>query len=149
MNIDCSLEELELIAKWHCAGEPLEESIGDALALIGLVRASPFWNLVRQAEERMVEVPLAASWQESSGIPTITRGIVDLALRFPEGWHIIDYKSDIATMEHLVMAYGEQTRTYAALWGRISGERVAFAGLYSVREQRLSADLRSATKTAV
>ncbi len=148
MNIDCPIEELERTAKWHCAGEPLEESIGDALALIGLVRASPFWNLVRQAEERIVEVPLAASWQESSGIPTIARGIIDLALRFPEGWHIIDYKSDIAPMENLVMAYGEQARTYATLWGQISGERVAFAGLYSVREQRLSADLRAATKTA-
>jgi ATP-dependent helicase/nuclease subunit A len=147
MKIDSSSQELAAVAKWHCAGEPIEQSIGDALAVIALVRASPFWDLVRKADERLVEIPVAILAQNTE-TPTIARGIIDLALRFTEGWHIIDYKSDVAPMAQLAVTYGEQVRSYAALWSRISGEPVAFAGLFSVRERRLSADLRILIQTA-
>jgi hypothetical protein len=40
-------------------------------------------------------------------------------------------------------------RTYAALWARITGEPVAFAGLYSVRELALGPNLRAAIRKAV
>jgi len=148
MNLECSRQELEAVARWHCAGQPLEQSIGDALDVIGQVRASIFWDRVRQAEERLAEVPLAALRDESAEVPTIARGIIDLVFKSSEGWHIIDYKSDVAGMDQLVETYGEQVRAYSALWGRISGEPVAFAGLYSVREQTLSANLRAAIQKA-
>ena len=148
MNLECSRRELEAVARWHCAGQPLEQSIGDALDVIGQVRASIFWDRVRQAEERLAEVPLAALRDESAEVPTIARGIIDLVFKSSEGWHIIDYKSDVAGMDQLVETYGEQVRAYSALWGRISGEPVAFAGLYSVREQTLSANLRAAIQKA-
>jgi ATP-dependent helicase/nuclease subunit A len=143
MNLDCSTQELERLARWHSAGQPVEHSIGDALETVGRVRASAFWARVRQAEERLVEVPLAALRDEISELPTIDRGIIDLALKFSDGWHIVDYKSDVAGMDQLVKTYGAQVRAYATIWARISGEEVAFAGLYSVREQTLSADLRA------
>jgi ATP-dependent exoDNAse (exonuclease V) beta subunit len=93
-----------------------------------------------------VEVPLAALQDEGAGIPTVVRGIIDLALKCSDGWHIIDYKSDIARMDQLAETYGAQVRAYAALWGSITGEKVAFAGLFSVRELALSADLRAAVQ---
>ena len=41
-----------------------ERAIGEAVDVIGRVRASSFWDRVRQAEERLVEVPLAALQDE-------------------------------------------------------------------------------------
>ena len=149
MNLECTRQELEGVARWHCAGQPLEKAIGEAVDVIGRVRASAFWDRVRQAEERLVEVPLAALQDEGAEVPTIARGIIDLALKCSEGWHIIDYKSDVAGMDQLVETYGAQVRAYATLWARITGEPVAFAGLYSVRELALGPDLRAASRKAV
>jgi ATP-dependent exoDNAse (exonuclease V) beta subunit len=149
MNLECTRQELEGVARWHCAGQPLEQAIGEAVDVIGRVRASAFWDRVRQAEERLVEVPLAALQDEGAEVPTIARGIIDLALKCSEGWHIIDYKSDVADMDQLVETYGAQVRAYATLWARITGEPVAFAGLYSVRELALGQDLRAASRKAV
>ena len=149
MNLECTRQELEGVARWHCAGQPLEQAIGEAVDVIGRVRASAFWDRVRQAEERLVEVPLAALQDEGAEVPTIARGIIDLALKCSEGWHIIDYKSDVAGMDQLVETYGAQVRAYATLWARITGEPVAFAGLYSVRELALGPDLRAASRKAV
>ena len=149
MNLESSRQELEAVARWHCAGQPVERAIGEALDVIGRVRTSPFWDRVRQAEERLVEVPLAALQDAGAEIPTIARGIIDLALKCSEGWYIIDYKSDVAGMDQLVESYGGQVRAYAALWSRIVGQPVAFAGLYSVRELALGPDLRTAVRQAV
>ena len=149
MNLESSRQELEAVARWHCAGQPVERAIGEALDVIGRVRTSPFWDRVRQAEERLVEVPLAALQDAGAEIPTIARGIIDLALKCSEGWYIIDYKSDVAGMDQLVESYGAQVRAYAALWSKIVGQPVAFAGLYSVRELALGPDLRAAVRQAV
>lgn len=149
MNLDCTSQEFEAVARWHCAGQPIEQSIGDALNVIGRIQASAFWESVRHAKERLVEVPLAALRHESAEVPTIARGIIDLVFKSSEGWNIIDYKSDVAGMDQLTEMYGEQVRAYAELWERISGEPVAFAGLYSVRALALSADLRIAIQVTV
>jgi ATP-dependent helicase/nuclease subunit A len=146
MNPECSRQELESVARWHCAGQAVAKSIGEALDAMGRIRGSALWDRVRQAQERLVEVPLAALQDEGAGIPTVVRGIIDLALKCSDGWHIIDYKSDIARMDQLAETYGAQVRAYAALWGSITGEKVAFAGLFSVRELALSADLRAAVQ---
>jgi ATP-dependent helicase/nuclease subunit A len=149
MNPDCSRQELDAVACWHCDGQTVAQSIGDALDLIDRVRGSAFWERVRQAEERLVEVPLAALQDDGTAIPTITRGIIDLALKCSDGWHIIDYKSDVAPLNELAATYGAQVRAYGALWSRITGEPVAFAGLYSLRELALTADLRAAVQATV
>ncbi len=149
MSPECSRQELEGVARWHCAGQAVEKAIGDALDVIERVRGSAFWELVRQAEERLVEVPLAALEDDAAEIPTIARGIIDLALKRSDGWHIVDYKSDAAGMDQLAATYGAQVRAYAALWATITGETVAYAGLYSLRDLALSADLRAAVQKAV
>ncbi len=117
-----------------------------ALDAVERVHASALWERVRQAEERHTEVPLAA---RMDGDPvSLARGIVDLALKYPDGWHIVDYKTDFAPVAQLVEMYGEQVRTYAALWQKTTGERVVFAGLYSVRELELTCDVRDAVRGA-
>ena len=146
MSPECSGHQLEGLARWHCAGQPMEQSISDAINAIERVRTSKFWERVRLAEERLVEVPLTAL-DESSDVPTIARGIIDLALKCSDGWHIIDYKSDMARMDQLIAMYGPQVRAYATIWGRIAGEPVAFAGLYSIRELALSPDVRIRIQT--
>ena len=70
------------------------------------------------------------------------KGIVDLILRTPEGWRIIDYKTDALSIDQIVQQYREQLQAYARIWEKITGQNVVFAGLYSVRDLRLSGDIR-------
>jgi ATP-dependent helicase/nuclease subunit A len=145
VNLACSREDLAAVARWQAAGSArLLADVPAALDAVERVHASALWERVRQAEERHTEVPLAA---RMDGDPvSLARGIVDLALKYPEGWHIVDYKTDFAPVAQLVEMYGEQVRAYAALWQKITGERVVFAGLYSVREVELTWDVRDAVR---
>ena len=83
----------------------------------------------------MVEIP-------DSSPRRLETGVIDLVLQFDAGWEIIDYKTDGADLEQLAAQYGQQVRKYAAHWERITGERVVYAGIYSVRENAMTADTR-------
>jgi hypothetical protein len=61
---------------------------------------------------------------------------------------IIDYKTDSMRVDELVAEYREQVRAYSRIWEKITNERVAFAGIYSVRDLQLSGDVRGETVTA-
>lgn len=54
----------------------------------------------------------------------------------------------ILSVEQLVPVYCEQLRAYARIWEKITGKRVAFAGLYSVRDLQMSPDVRGEVVTA-
>jgi len=149
MNLECTRQELEGVARWHCAGQPLEQAIGEAVDVIGRVRASAFWGPCAAGGGTPGGSAARRLAGRRCGSPDHRPGIIDLALKCSEGWHIIDYKSDLAGMDQLVETYGAQVRAYATLWARITGEPVAFAGLYSVRELALGPDLRAASRKAV
>ena len=67
------------------------------------------------------------------GLPTIVRGVIDLAFFEPPGWVIVDYKTDRiafgqvpAAVEH----YRAQVETYADAWQEMLGQPVHERGLY-------------------
>ena len=117
-----------------------------AVEAISQVRRSRFWETVRSASSRLVEVPVSSIVPGESR--RLARGIIDLALQCEDGWHIVDYKTDLATREQLVAIYADQVKLYADIWERVTGSRVAFAGLYSVREQALTMDVRGEVQRA-
>jgi ATP-dependent helicase/nuclease subunit A len=139
--------DLTAAARWLTREYPLaKDEIPHAVETIEAVRASALWELVRKAEVRLAETPLSATLP---GQPVqLARGIVDLALRLDGGWHIIDYKTDLASPAALVEVYGAQVRGYASLWTQTTGEPVAYAGLYSVRDRLLTKDVRDVAQSA-
>ena len=147
LHADASAGDLKAAARWLIREHPLpEDEIPEAVNTIEAVRASRLWELVRKAEVRLAETPLSITLP---GEPLqLVRGIVDLALRMEGVWHIIDYKTDLATLTALVEVFGPQVRGYASLWTRITGEKVAYAGLYSVRDRALTEDVRGLAQRA-
>ncbi len=113
--------------------------VPEALDTVERVMAADFWQRALAAEERHVEVPFAARIDGAGGAPpTILHGVIDLAFRGPEGWELIDYKTDQEEIARLADRYAPQVRAYAEHWGRLLGRPPAFAGLYAVRNGELS-----------
>lgn len=135
--------ELTRLARWFTyQDELLSELAEEAVRSVESVRASDFWGQAMQAGERLVEVPFALTQPGEDGQETLYYGVLDLALRQREGWDIVDYKTDRRELEELVDRYAAQVLTYAQLWRHLTGEEVRYAGLFGVREMKLSRDLR-------
>ncbi len=104
------------------------------LALVHGVQATELWQRMMHAEERLFEVPLAAV--ETTGSPDkLVRGIVDVAFREPDGWVLIDYKTDsisVDSLDLLVSYYRDQVTYYKQNWQRLSGELSKGAVLWFV-----------------
>jgi ATP-dependent helicase/nuclease subunit A len=142
-NLTATRQDLESVAHWHAADDSVVAGyIPAALDTVEKVRASDFWQQVTTAEERLTEVPVGAPWDVQMPPRLLAKGIIDLIMRTPQGWRIIDYKTDALSVDQLVLEYCEQLRAYARIWERISGKKVVFAGVYSVRDLQLSGDVR-------
>jgi ATP-dependent helicase/nuclease subunit A len=134
---------LERVARWLTMDNAeLRRVVPEALDTVERVMASEFWQRAIEAEERQVEMPCAVRIDGR-----VLFGVMDLAFRDAAGWHVIDYKTDQATMRQLVERYGEQVAAYADVLARLARSPVAFAGLYSVREQ-LSDDLNTTRRSS-
>ena len=115
-----------------------------AVETVRSVMASDLWRRARDAERALSEVPFQLSLRpddpilvdtEASGsVPTLLRGVIDLAFLEPDGWVVVDYKTDRITaarpIESLIEHYLPQVRTYAAIWERITDASVKERGLY-------------------
>lgn len=113
--------------------------VEEALATVRSVTESVIWRRARSASRFFVEVPftrLLEPGAEGATLPTILRGVIDLAFEEPDGWVIVDYKTDAVTSEHLgqlVDHYRPQVDTYSRQWEQIVGQPVKERGLYFVR----------------
>jgi ATP-dependent helicase/nuclease subunit A len=105
--------------------------------MVRSVMGSAIWKRAAAAEQVLVEVPFeilmpeGESAEESPGL--LVRGAVDLAFHEPEGWVIVDYKTDRRSadgVETLVEKYRAQVHMYARAWTAITGQTVHEAGLY-------------------
>jgi hypothetical protein len=125
---------LERVARWLTMDNAeLRRVVPEALDTVERVMASDFWQRAMAAEEHQVEMPCAVRVDGR-----VLFGMMDLAFRDVAGWHVIDYKTDQATVKQLVERYGRQAGLYAQLMSRLTRMQVAYAGLYSVRLDTLS-----------
>lgn len=104
----------------------LSDHLGrDALIALERFRRSSLWSEIRGAQKILTEVPLSISEPGTNG-DTIVNGIIDLAFLDDAGWHIIDFKTDVAAtateMERLRRKYTPQVRDYARYWTHVTGE---------------------------
>jgi ATP-dependent helicase/nuclease subunit A len=93
---------------------------------------SDLWNLLRAAPEVYTEIPIATFTGGEEAV--LQRGAIDLVFRGPDGWVIVDFKTnridgDDDLQQHL-SHYGPQLRAYTATWAGQTGSRVQAAGLW-------------------
>ncbi|MFH1116144.1 MAG: UvrD-helicase domain-containing protein [Pseudomonadota bacterium] len=108
----------------------------EATATVESVMGSDLWKRAARSPHRLLEVPfqrLVPGGKDSAATDTILRGVIDLAFEEPDGWVIVDYKSDRVPegkVQQLVDLYGPQVLGYADAWREITGRHVSEAGLY-------------------
>lgn len=128
---------LQKLAASVAEGLELAPALADAaVASVLEVLKSEMWQRAQRAKLKLTEVPMWAM-DESNGagsaVPTVLRGVIDLAFREPAGWVIVDYKServDASKIPQLVEYYRPQLAAYARVWERIAGDQVAECGLF-------------------
>ena len=104
-----------------------------ALDALQQFRNSDIWAEIQASETVYTEVPFAISQAENNS-SEIIRGVIDLVYRLPEGWKIVDYKTNAVKTDEDVQALCEQTadqvNTYAEHWAKFTGETVIAKGLW-------------------
>ena len=130
--------DLLALAQDALVEQGLETALADeAVNAARGVMESDLWKRASAAEQVLVEVPFeilmadAGSAGESPGL--LVRGAIDLAFHEPQGWVIVDYKTDrrpADRLEGLVEKYRAQVQLYARAWTTITGQPVHEAGLY-------------------
>jgi ATP-dependent helicase/nuclease subunit A len=115
----------------------------DAVDTARSVMESEIWQRARASAQVLAEVPfeMLAPWNsgDEDHVPLLLRGVVDLAFREPQGWVIVDYKTDRRSVEHLaelLERYRQQVKTYVEAWVALTGDPVHEAGLYFVHARR-------------
>ncbi len=136
--------DLSHIARAAVNEQELDASyVSRALRAVESVMKSEIWQRAVSSERHLVEVPFTIcrhTGEVGSGgpgsLPLIIRGAIDLVFREPDGWVIIDYKTDAAPAEAipgLVEYYRGQVLAYRDVWEDVTGETVKEAGLYFTR----------------
>jgi ATP-dependent helicase/nuclease subunit A len=72
----------------------------------------------------------------------VLEGVVDLVFREPDGWVVVDYKTDLGTDPTFAArqeAYRRQVDLYADAWSRLTGERVKERILFFTAQRRVEA----------
>jgi ATP-dependent exoDNAse (exonuclease V) beta subunit len=130
------------VARWLTVEDAeLRRVVPDALDTVERVMASDLWQRALAAEELLVEVPFAVRLTGDDGTPRVLHGVVDLVFLGPDGWELVDYKTDQVDLKTLAARYGEQVRQYATQWAALTRGPVGHASIYAVREQARSANL--------
>jgi ATP-dependent helicase/nuclease subunit A len=103
------------------------------ISMVTKAVSSDLWARMKKADLLLVEVPFSLK-AEGEPLPLIVSGIIDVAFREPDGWVIVDYKTNSIdeNMDALVSYYRPQIQMYRRFWQEISGEKVKEAGLYLV-----------------
>ncbi len=123
--------------------------------IIQKFRQSDLYKRLERALERYTEVPFnlkivpddplypeliggEAKQHKKEKKPLILTGTVDLIFQEADGWVIVDYKTDcplnVKDYAKLRKLYQPQIKTYAAIWQRVSKERVKESHIYFIEE---------------
>lgn len=110
--------------------------LDEALETVRSVIDSEIWKRALATEQRLVEVPfqrLIKGAGSAEPAETVLRGVIDLAFLEPQGWVIVDYKSDrvpSGRVPELVELYSPQVMSYGDAWTEMTGQIVHEVGLY-------------------
>ncbi len=132
--------DLAEVAKAAVLEQDLDLAVATtAVEAVKAVMKAEIWQRALASRRRLVEVPFEILMEREGAVPALVRGVMDLAFEEPDGWVIVDYKTDSlpgGKPEALVAKYAPQVRLYAETWTRITGAKVKELGLYFSRADR-------------
>ena len=83
---------------------------------------------------------MMAERDESSGdLPTLQRGAIDLVFFEPDGWVVVDYKTDRVdgkSVKDKIEYYRPQVESYKKAWARLVEQPVKEVGLFFTQLNR-------------
>ena len=124
-----------------CGGQRIlgSDRIDELLTTVKAVTQSEIWQRSQAATRCFSEIPYETSAIDAEGKALIVRGVIDLLFEEPQGWVIVDYKTDDflePEFDKAVTYYRRQLEIYAEHWFRSVGENVKELGLYFTRFDR-------------
>ncbi|MBC7247916.1 MAG: UvrD-helicase domain-containing protein [Actinobacteria bacterium] len=126
------------LARSALRGKDMDPSLAEEAVLVaGAITASPLWQRALRSGCRLVEIPFHVPLDDGCDVPTVVRGVVDLAFREDGGWVLVDYKTGgrgSSKSRGLEPDYEAQILLYARAWERCTGEGVKEALVYLVEE---------------
>ncbi len=133
-------EEILDLAKRLLIEEKLDpDRAGEAAEVVASVARSKTWARALACPKRMAEIPFEVLRARADGKSAVVRGIIDLAFLEPQGWVVVDYKTDSLAdgrLDALVEHYCSQVGDYAEIWASMTGQSVAEAGLHFTEGNR-------------
>lgn len=121
-------QDLRRLGMWLTVDEPvLRPFLDEAVATVRAVARSEFWAEANAASECHQEVPFAIRTLDADGVtPKVITGTIDSVFRAPDGWRIVDYKTDVdGTPDVLQSRYGKQLAAYEDAWRRFTSDGVS------------------------
>ena len=104
----------------------LEEGGVPAMDLERLIKVidkaiqNDLWKRMSVAKEKYFEVPFSGMEKD-----IVVRGVIDMIFKEPDGWVIVDYKTDDFERDpKRKAAYENQLKIYEKFWTEIAGEQV-------------------------
>jgi ATP-dependent helicase/nuclease subunit A len=133
--------DLRSLALSSVADQGLEANwVDGVIETVESVTQSDIWSRAQSGSKRLVEVPFETMLENAGNgagatqtVPTIVRGVIDLAFREAAGWVIVDYKTEQVGKESLVELadyYRAQLEAYKTAWERMVGEPVHEMGIF-------------------
>jgi ATP-dependent helicase/nuclease subunit A len=110
--------------------------VNEAVETVRSVMESDLWQRASNGRQRFTELPFVLL---NAGDGVLVRGVIDLAFEEPDGWVIVDYKTDRAAgkqLEKLVETYRPQVTAYHTAWTQIMQRPVKEVGLYFTHASR-------------
>jgi len=94
--------------------------------------SSNLWDLLCASNEVQTEIPIATFSNGEEAV--LQRGVIDLVFRGPDGWTIVDFKTNRIDgdddIQQYLSQYGPQLQAYTAAWAGQTGSQVQAAGLW-------------------
>ncbi|MEZ6134255.1 MAG: UvrD-helicase domain-containing protein [Pirellulaceae bacterium] len=109
------------------------ERVDELFTTVESVTKSDIWKRAQAATHCFSELPFETAATDDTGKLTIIRGVIDLIFEEPDGWVIVDYKTDDLTESDIPAAisyYCSQLAQYANHWTNTSGNPTKELGLY-------------------
>ncbi len=107
---------------------------------------SSLWEQIQDSAEVHAEVPYASASSLEQAMPKIDRGVIDLVFRAPQGWWLVDYKTqrlstgDAKSWDRMTSAllaqYQPQLSAYIRHWQHVTQELVVVTGLWLTQDAR-------------
>jgi ATP-dependent helicase/nuclease subunit A len=117
---DATREDLRRLAMWLTVEEPaLRSVIDEALDTVEHAAKGEFWSGAKAAPECHEEVPFM--YKRTAAVPELVAGTIDLIYLTPEGWRVVDYKTDESVSHETLTRYQAQVNAYEQAWTTVTG----------------------------